>query len=588
MSNNRILDCLRKIYKASDAKQTYEEIISRVERFKGEADSSDRPSTPKNLLTERDIFLITYPDQFQETDRVPLKTLKKFLDTQLQDCVSGIHLLPFFPFSSDDGFSVMDYSRVDLSLGTWNDISRISNSYDLAVDVVLNHVSAQNDWFKKFLAGEKPYTDYFICVDPEFDLSNVVRPRSTPLLTPFETHDGLKYVWTTFGEDQIDLNYANPAVLLEMVDILLLYVAKGARILRLDAIAYLWKDLGTTCIHLPQTHQLVKLIRAVLDVTAPQVLLLTETNVPHEENMSYFGEESPDAETSTNEAQLVYQFPLAPLVLHALISGNVTILANWVAQLPSLKPGTAFFNFVASHDGIGIRPAEGYLLDHEIGYLADHVLAHQGMVSYRSDSKGHQRIYEFNITLFDALNNPVMADEEFAVERFMASQVIMLSLAGIPAVYVHSLFGSSNCFTCVQKTGRARSINRGKFNLNELMTKLRQPESKTSRIFEYYRKILKIRQDQPAFHPAAAQKVLGLSPNVLILVRKSCDQKQYILCLVNITGRQETLTLTPAAYDLPATREWMDLISEETFAPHNDQIYCDLSPYQSRWLACRI
>ena len=283
----------------------------------------------------------------------------------------------------------------------------------------------------------------------------------------FDTADGERHVWTTFSEDQIDLNFHNPLVLLELIDVLLFYAARGAQIIRLDAIAYLWKIPGTACIHLPQTHAVVKLVRAILDLTAPAVQLLTETNVPHAENISYFGEYRTERGGS-DEAQMVYQFPLGPLTLHTLLTGDTTRLTEWVQGLPELAPGTAFFNFTASHDGIGVRPAEGLLSAGEIRRLVETTLAHGGQVSYKSNADGSRSPYELNITWYDVLNDPAQPAPALDVARFLASQAIMLALAGVPGIYVHSLFGSRSCERCREATGHARSLNREKFWLAEI------------------------------------------------------------------------------------------------------------------------
>ncbi|MEJ2096688.1 MAG: alpha-amylase family glycosyl hydrolase, partial [Deltaproteobacteria bacterium] len=172
-------------------------------------------------------------------------------------------------------------------------------SFKIMMDLVLNHVSAESDWFRRYLRGEKRFEHLALEADPSNDLSRVVRPRAWPLLTEFRKDSGeTVHLWTTFSADQIDLNFQDVNVLALMVEILLLYVEKGAAIIRLDAIAYLWKEVGTSCIHLPQTHEMVKLFRAILDAVSPGTLIITETNVPHAENISYFG-------TDFDEAQLV-------------------------------------------------------------------------------------------------------------------------------------------------------------------------------------------------------------------------------------------------------------------------------------------
>ena len=408
--------------------------------------------------SEKDVVLITYGDQVVEPHKPPLQTLNQLLCRYAKGTINSVHILPFMPYSSDDGFSVIDYASVDPNLGSWTDIQQIAQDFDLMVDLVVNHASTQSSWFQQFLADNPEFEDYFIWVEPGTDLSRVVRPRAQPLLTPFQTASGEHQVWTTFGPDQADLNYHNPEILLKMIEILLLYVEKGARIIRLDAIAYLWKETGSPSIHLPQTHSVVKLFRCVLDAVAPGVQLVTETNVPHLENISYFG-------NGSDEAQMVYQFPLPPLVLYTFLSGNASDLSRWASDVSLPSNQTTFFNFLASHDGIGLRPVEGILSPDKIQALVERTLAHGGCVSFKSEADGSQSAYELNISYFDALSDPSGAEPiSLQVQRFMASQAILLSLVGVPGIYIHSLFGSRSDYAGIQASGRYRSVNREKFH----------------------------------------------------------------------------------------------------------------------------
>lgn len=534
-------------------------------------------------LTYRDAILITYGDQIREPDRPPLRTLSEFLNTHLGTLVTGIHILPFYPYSSDDGFSVIDYRRVDETLGGWEDIHTLGQDHLLMFDAVINHISRHSDWFQGFIQGNPRYQDYFITVPPGADLSGVVRPRALPLLTPVETRAGIRHVWTTFSDDQIDLNYANPEVLFEIIDLLLFYAAHGASLIRLDAIAYLWKEIGTPCIHLEQTHRVVKLFRAVLDAVAPGVILITETNVPHAENISYFGSPLPD-QAGTDEAQLVYQFPLAPLVLHTYRTGRAETLSNWAASLETL-PGTTFFNFIASHDGIGVRPAEGLLSPDEIQALVEQTLNHGGRVSYRHNPDGSQSVYELNITLYDTLNDPHRPTQPLDVRRFLGSQAIMLSLAGVPGIYFHSLFGSPNCHACVDETGRARSINRQKFALAQLQEALGQPGSRLAQVFTGYRRLLEVRCNHPAFHPSAPQAVLRLGAGVFALHRYSPDGKDRVICLVDVSGQPQLISLDFAALGLPASLIWVELLHEARYQSDGEQLTIHLEAYQVAWLS---
>ncbi len=582
----RIQGYLADLYPPDLASQTRDQVIQMVTGFR--RDYADQRLQGTGLsLSQADVILITYGDQFQTPGQPPLKTLADFYQRVLAGFISTIHILPFYPYSSDDGFSVINYRQVDPKLGSWSDIAALEQHCYLMFDAVINHISSQSAWFQGFLKGETPYTDYFITVDPGTDLSAVIRPRTLPLLTLVETSRGLRHVWTTFSADQMDLNYANPQVLLEVLAILLFYIERGASMIRLDAIAFLWKEIGTSCIHLPQTHQVIKLMRAVLDLVAPDVVLISETNVPHEENISYFGSPIPQGETPGvgmgrgDEAQMVYQFPLGPLVLHSFLTGDARILSEWAAGLTVPYPTAMFFNIIASHDGIGVRPVEGILSAEEVQALVKQTLSHGGKVSYKTNTDGSRSVYELNITLYDLLNDPAQPNPALDIQRFMASQVIMLSLAGIPGIYVHSLFGSPNCLECVQESGRARSINRSKFQVEELVGALADPISTTAQVFTRYTHLLTVRREHPAFHPLGTQKVIEIQPQIFGLVRISPNQKEKILCLVNVSEDVQAFTLQPSIWGADKNGPIHDLLAVEAkIVPEN----MSLSPYQACWL----
>lgn len=543
-------------------------------------------------LTEKDAVLITYGDQFQNGDHSHLQMLLNFMKQYVGEAVNWIHLLPFFPYSSDDGFSVIDYRKVDSELGNWDDIQQLSREYSLMVDAVINHISKESSWFKGFQSGITPYREYFISIDPTTDLSSVFRPRALPLITPVETDQGMKYVWTTFSEDQIDLDYSNSQVLIEIIKLLLFYVEKGARLIRLDAVGYLWKAEGTSCLNLPQAHSIVKLFRAILNLAAPGTGLITETNVPHEENIRYFGdpeggESSQGVSPAGDEAHMVYQFSLAPLILHTFLSEDSRILNQWVRTLAVPFRNTAFFNFIASHDGIGVMPAKGLLSESEIQALVDHTLLQGGEVSYKTNSDGSKSVYELNITLFDALSHSSGENQTQDIRRYIASQVIMLSLAGVPGIYVHSLFGSHNCLSCKAQTGRARSINREKFVLEELITKLNHPGARELVIFEDYKRLLLIRQSQTAFHPAAHQQVIVQGQQLFGLLRVNPNTQSRIICMVNVSSNSQAIEIDLKSLDLADHRTFHDLLSDQDFTSHNQQLNLDLDGFQCLWLSAR-
>jgi sucrose phosphorylase len=319
----------------------------------------------------------------------------------------------------------------------------------------------------------------------------------------------------------------------------------------------------------------------VLDAVAPNVLIITETNVPHQENISYFGNPRPEGH-GTDEAQLVYQFPLAPLVMHSLLSGNAVAISRWAADL-SAPAGATFFNFTASHDGIGLMPARGLLGETEIQALIDATLAHGGRVSYKDNPDGSRSVYELNISYFDAISNPSAAEPQATqVQRFILSQSIMLSLAGVPGIYVHSLLGSRSWHDGLAQTGRNRTINRQKLDRAVLEQQMDDPYTLRHQVFRAYRRLLVARAAEPAFHPHGDQQVLELHKRIFSLLRTSCDRKHRVLCVHNVSNQVQSLPICPAELSLPAG-EWRDLISGQVYSIE-EETALSLQPYAVLWL----
>jgi sucrose phosphorylase len=527
-----------------------------------------------NKWSQDNILLITYGDSIvSSTGEKPLTTLKRFLGEHLSGVITGVHILPFTPFTSDDGFAVKDYLSVNPALGGWDEISAIAKDFDLMVDLVVNHVSSQHEWFQQFKQGQEPGCNYFITADLDTDVSSVVRPRSTPLLVEVDTVKGKQYVWATFSPDQVDVNFANPAVLIEFLKIILFYVQAGAKYVRLDAIGYLWKQLGTPCIHLPQTHALIRLIREVLQMVNPAIAIITETNVPNRENLSYFG--------NRNEAHMIYNFSLPPLVLNALMQGRSDHLKTWMMSMPPAPVGCAYLNFTASHDGIGLRPAEGLLTDKEYTDLVDTMKRFGGRISMRRRSDGSESPYEINISLFDAMKGTVKGEDQWQIQRFLCSQTIMLALEGIPSFYIHSLLGTRNDNAKVERTAHNRAINRHQWSYEELEAQLSSPTSSHAQVLSELCRLIQIRRRQPAFHPNATQYTLHpLNKSLFAFWRQSMMRDQSIFSIHNLSDKEQTLRLTDL--NLIITDPWCDLISGTVV----DDIHAKfvLKPYQSAWI----
>jgi len=528
--------------------------------------------------SEKDQWVICYGDSILDEGTPPLAVLDTFLQSYLGDAISGVHVLPFFPWSSDDGFSVIHYREVNSELGEWAHIQTLASHYDLMADLVLNHVSRESLWFVDYLTGSLPGRDYFIEVDPDTDVSQVTRPRSSPLLVPISTRRGTRHVWATFSEDQIDLNFENPDVLLEFVGILLFYLQQGVRIIRLDAVAFLWKRLGTSCIHLPETHTVVRLLRAIVDEIAPGTLLITETNVPHAENISYFGLERL-AKGAPDEAHMVYQFALPPLLLHTLTRGEATTLQTWLNSLPVLPEQCTYLNFTASHDGIGVRPLEGLLPDHERDALLELMHRFGGFVSMRSNPDGSDTPYEINITWFEAMCGTRRGPDPWQIARFLCSQAIMLSLQGIPALYIHTLTGTLNDVEGVERSGRLRSINRRRWQLDELALLLESPSTPTHDVFHALHRLLEQRRQEPCFHPNAPQRVIDTPPELLAIERGPLRNGRRLLALYNVTDGKFDLAHAGDALNQALTQHhWQPL---DPLTAHHEET---LPPYAVRWL----
>lgn len=530
------------------------------------------PAGRRNLWSEDDAVVITYGDTIQSEQSPPLDTLAGFLSEHLGETISAVHILPFYPWTSDDGFAVSDYDRVHPDLGDWEDIRQISQQFRVMGDCVINHCSGAHPWFENYQAGLSPGAGFFVEANPEDDLSAVARPRTSPLLRPVQTKAGERHVWCTFGHDQIDLNFANPALMLEIIRLFRHYLDHGVRAFRLDAVGYVWKAPGSSCLNLPEAHEVVRLLRTLVEHACPEAWIITETNVPIFENLAYFG--------NANEAHLIYNFSLPPLLLHALCTGNTRHLRAWMMSMPPARDGTTYFNFLASHDGIGLRPVEGLLDDTERDAMVTAMRGFGGQISSRTVAGGKESPYEINIALWDACRGTIDGEDEWQLERFLCAHAVMLALEGIPGLYIHSLLGTGNDVERLERTGRNRSINRSVWMVDELNAQLAAPDSHHAQVFDRMSHLLKLRRQQPAFHPNATQFTLQLKEGVFAFWRQSRDRQQCVFCINNLTPLSQLLSLIDL--NLMRNEPWFELISGQPLSDVWQEI--ELTPYQSLWI----
>jgi len=440
-------------------------------------------------------------------------------------------------------------------------------------DLVLNHCSSESKWFQNFLEGKDPGKDYFIDAARFKDLSKVIRPRSSPLLTTVNTVDGEKEVWCTFSADQVDLDFSNPEVLLEMIRVIRLYIEKGISIFRLDAVAYLWKKDGSSCVHLTETHEVIKLLRIVIEHLDPSAIIITETNVPNKENLSYFGND--------NEAHLIYNFSLPPLLLHALLSGSCEYLKRWIMSMPPAKRGRAYLNFIASHDGIGLRPAEGLLSDGELESLTGTLKSFGGEISMRRTPNGNLKPYEANISLYSAMAGTIEnGKDEWQVRRFLCAHTIMLALEGLPAFYIHSLLATENDLEGMSKSGHPRSINRYTWDIKDLGEAFSNEDLHHKEVFDELKRIIAIRREQEAFHPNATQYTMHFGNQVFAFWRESLDRSQSVFALHNVSDTPQSVAMVEL--NLISTDRWCDLLSGTCYT--SKDVTIELPPYGCVWL----
>ncbi len=526
-----------------------------------------------NHWSEEDVILITYGDSIVNNNEAPLKTLRNFINTHMSNTINSVHILPFFPYSSDDGFSIIDYSTVNESLGDWEDIKKIAEERNLMSDLVINHCSSRSFWFQNFIKGEGEGHDYFFTAPPETDISNVVRPRTSPLFRETLTDKGEKSVWCTFSHDQVDFDFRNPEVLKAFVKIIRQYLDMGVQIFRFDAIAFLWKIAGTPSINLPETHEVVRLLRTLIEHANNKAIIITETNIPNTQNLTYFG--------NANEAHSIYNFSLPPLLINTLLTGSCLYLKRWLMSMPPAQDGTTYFNFIASHDGVGLRPVEGLLSDEETNALVKTIEGFGGKISCRTSEDGTQKPYEMNISLFDAMQGTTEGKDEFNMVRFVCAHAIMFALEGIPGIYIHSMLGTQNDYKKIEDTGSNRSINRHRWQNELLIDALKDNTKHHNQVLATLNKLLAIRIKQPAFHPNATQFTLHLGLQLFGFWRQSQDRKQSIFCVSNVTDKPLSLPLSEL--NLIVNESWYELISNTEVTNLTEEI--ELAPYQSVWIS---
>ena len=567
--NKKIRSKLDNIYKISLSKKDIDkfedEIIQIIKNF-----NKKNPKKKMNI-SEKTSLIICYGDSIYSNKKNSISLFKTFFQKKLKKYFNMIHFLPFYPSSSDSGFSVKDHYQIDNKLGNWSDIKKISKSNDIMADIVINHASARGLWFRNFLKNKKPGKNYFLTIDPKFNTSKVIRPRDHKLLKKINIFNKKEYLWRTFSPDQLDLNFKNPSVLLRFIKIMINLINHGVTVFRLDAIAYLWKESGTKCINLKQTHEIIKLLRTICNSLNVETIIVTETNLPEKENLSYFGK--------NDEADWIYNFSLPPLLIHAFLFENSSYLNQWSRKLPNTKNGNSYLNFISSHDGIGIRPTEGIFNQKILNNFLKRLKKNGSKFSYRKVQNKSKKVYEANITVFDALKKSDYDSKgKFFLERYVSAHSIMISFEGIPAVYFNSLFGKSNDEAKYIITGNNRDVNRYKWNIKNISKKLNNKNSKQNIFYRKISHLLSVRRKQKAFHPNASRHNINFGSKIFSFKRISINKEQTIICITNLSSKIQRANLDKIYHN------WNNLIGSKIEIKNKLLI---LKPFETIWLSNR-
>ena len=566
---------LREIYpdhSEQEINSVWSQLLQILDPFRVNQDT--RELEIESVWDSSSVVLITYPDSIYRKDESTLKTLTEFVKNRLSGLSSIIHVLPFLPSTSDGGFAVSNHEEIEDSFGNWNDLKGLSNNHKIMADLVLNHVSSSHPWVHQFIKSENPGMSYIVSPSDTHVWEQVIRPRNSSLFTNINTNKGLRSVWTTFGPDQIDVDWKNPYIFLEFLKLLVKYINNGAEWIRLDAIAFIWKEPYTTCLHLGPVHLIVKLLNKCLKIIKPSSVLITETNVPEKENLSYLIE--------GDEANLVYNFTLPPLLLEAIYTSKTDLLNEWLSNWNDLPKYTSLLNFTSSHDGIGLRALEGIMDDDRIHNLLVESEKRGGLVSHRRLSNGQDQPYELNISWWSAMSHDGSDSTQFQFERFLLSQVFTLSLKGVPAFYLPCILASPNDIDSFKKTGQRRDLNREKFEANKLIEVLKNFDSPASKNISYLTHVVKVRSRLNAFHPESFMKCLSTKMDNCLIFQRGLDSDiVYVIC--NMSNK--CLNISPLnQLNLSKSYRKKNFLDNITGSLLNTNSF-KLNPYQVVWLS---
>ena len=559
------------------------------------------------FLSQKWVGMALYCDRFSDD----LKGLRTKLPYLQYLGINLLHIMPILdcpPEQADGGYAVRDFFKVDARYGSTEDVEALAATLKkrdmlLVLDVVVNHTSDEHEWARKARQGEKKYQDYYYVFDDREmpDTFEETMPEVFPATAPgnFTWDDAMgKWVMTVFNTYQWDLNYRNPAVLIEMIDIILFWANQGADILRLDAVAFLWKKIGSTCQNEREAHLLLQLMKDCCQVTAPGVLFIAEAIVAPSEVTKYFGEDAINAK----ECEIAYNATLMSLLWDGVATKNAVLLNLGIKHLPVKLERATWLNYVRCHDDIGLgfddKDAQlaGYdptqhrrfLLDYFTGKFPGSTA--RGLPFGENPKTGDARISGALASLAGleaALDcgDPAAIDD--AIKTIVMLHSLILSFGGIPLFYYGDAIGTLNSLAYLADPAERddnRWVNRSFFDWQKAALR-HQSGTVEQRIFSALKKMIAMRKELNAFADFDNRQLLSVdNPNLLVFLRTDLhNARNRVLVVSNFNPLAQRLPLGALRlYGLFQQEAMRELCSGERITVEDDAVM--VPPLVCCWL----
>ena len=560
------------------------------------------------FLSQKWVAMALYTDGFAND----LNGLREKLHYFQELGINLIHIMPILTCpdgQSDGGYAVSDYHKVDSRVGSLKDLEKLSSELEkreilLTLDVVVNHTSNQHKWAKKARRGEKKYQDYYYMFDTREvpDMFEQTMPEIFPETAPgnFTWDEEMqKWVMTVFNDFQWDLNYSNPAVFIEMLDIILFWSNKGADIIRLDAVAFLWKKIGSTCQNEREAHLILQLLKDCCQVTAPGVLFIAEAIVAPVEITKYFGEDAINAK----ECEIAYNATYMALLWDAAATKSSNLLYQGLKSIPDKLERATWLNYVRCHDDIGLGfddadiRAVGYephahrkfLIDFYTGSYADSNA--RGLIFGHNEKTGDARISGTTASLLGLQTALEMGNEEpvaEAIERILLLHSLVMSFGGIPLLYYGDEIGTINDCSYLDnelKANDSRWAHRPKIDWDKAELR-HSPGTIEHKIFTALKKMIAVRKEIPAFADFNNRELIQVeNPHLFVFTRFNLQRNaSSVLVVVNFDSESQYLDMNELGYHSTSQFAHMrDLYSGDVPALFKDRLV--IPPYHFYWLA---